>query len=97
MIERKIAEESKGALCVFVPKHNVPLMVKKSDGGFNYDTTDMAAVRYRVDKIKANRIIYVTDIGQELHFKLVFKGAEKAGYYDPKLVKMDHMFFGMVQ
>lgn len=57
----------------------------------------MAAVRYRVNEIKANRIIYVTDIGQELHFKLVFKGAEKAGYYDPKQVKMDHMFFGMVQ
>jgi len=97
LIAREIAQESKGAICVFVPKHNVPLMVKKSDGGFNYDTTDMAAIRYRVNEVKADRVIYVTDIGQELHFKLVFKGAEKAGYVDPKKTRLDHMVFGMVQ
>lgn len=63
LVAREIATESKGAMCVFVPKLNVPLMVKKTDGGFNYDTTDMAAMRYRVNEIKADRIIYVTDIG----------------------------------
>lgn len=96
LVSRGIAEDNKGATCVFVPKHNVPLIVRKSDGGFNYDTTDMAALNYRVNTVKANRLIYVTDIGQELHFKLVFKGGEKAGYYDPKKTQLDHMVFGMV-
>ena len=81
----------------FVPKNKVPLIIRKSDGGFNYDTTDMAALRYRVQTLKQDRIIYVTDIGQEFHFKLVFKGGELAGYYDPKVTKLDHMAFGMVQ
>lgn len=44
-------------------------MVQKSDGGFNYDTTDMAAIRYRINELKADRLIYITDIGQEFHFK----------------------------
>jgi arginyl-tRNA synthetase len=71
-------------------------MVQKSDGGFNYDTTDLAAVRYRVNVDKADRIIVVVDMGQSLHFQLVFKAAEKAGYYDPKKVRMDHVGFGLV-
>lgn len=69
LLEKKIAVESDGAICVFVPKQKVPLMIRKSDGGFNYDTTDMAAIRYRANELKADRIIYVTDIGQEFHFK----------------------------
>jgi arginyl-tRNA synthetase len=63
LLEKKIAIENDGAICVFVPKQKVPLIIRKSDGGFNYDTTDMAALRYRVDEVKADRIIYVTDIG----------------------------------
>lgn len=58
-----IAVENDGAICVFVPKEKVPLMIQKSDGGFNYDTTDMAALKYRVNEVKADRIIYVTDKG----------------------------------
>jgi arginyl-tRNA synthetase len=63
LLERKIAQEDNGAICVFVPKNKVPLIIRKSDGGFNYDTTDMAALRYRVNEVKADRIVYVTDIG----------------------------------
>lgn len=48
LLERKIAVESDGAICIFVPKNKVPLIIQKSDGGFNYDTTDMAAIRYRI-------------------------------------------------
>ena len=96
LLERKIAVENDGAICIFVPKNKVPLIIQKSDGGFNYDTTDMAALRYRVNERKADRVIYVTDIGQEFHFKLVFLGGEVAGYYDPKKTKLDHMPFGMV-
>jgi len=50
-------------------------MIRKSDGGFNYDTTDMAAIRYRAANLQCNRIVYVTDIGQEFHFKQIFAGA----------------------
>lgn len=81
---------------MFTPKNKVPLIVQKSDGGFNYDTTDMAAIRYRAQELKCDRVVYVTDIGQEFHFKLVFAGGIVAGYYDPKVTRVDHMPFGMV-
>lgn len=71
-------------------------MVQKSDGGFGYAATDLAAMRHRTHELKANRIVYVTDVGQELHFKQVFEGAEKCGFVDPKQTKLDHMMFGMV-
>jgi arginyl-tRNA synthetase len=96
LMDRKIAVESEGAICVFIPKQKVPLMIRKSDGGFNYDTTDMAAIRYRTNELKCDRIVYVTDVGQEFHFKQVFQGAQLCGFYDPKQVQVDHMPFGMI-
>lgn len=75
LLDKKLAVEDQGAICVFVPKQKVPLMIRKSDGGFNYDTTDMAAIRYRAANLQCNRIVYVTDIGQEFHFKQIFAGA----------------------
>ena len=71
-------------------------MIRKSDGGFSYDTTDMAALRYRVSEIKADRIVYITDVGQEFHFKQVFAGGQLAGFYDPMVTQVNHMPFGMV-
>lgn len=96
LLEREIAVKDDGAICVFVPKIKIPLIIQKSDGGFNYDTTDMAAIRYRAQKLQCDRIIYVTDIGQEFHFKLVFAGGALAGFYDPKVCKPEHMPFGTV-
>ena len=74
----------------------MPLIIQKSDGGFNYGTTDMAALRHRVNSLRADRIIYVTDSGQEFHFKLVFAAGLKAGFYDPSTVTLNHMQFGTV-
>ncbi|CAL6111930.1 Arginyl-tRNA_synthetase [Hexamita inflata] len=71
-----------------------PLMVKKTDGGFTYDTTDMAAIKYRAQDLKCNRIIYVTDLGQLPHFQLIFKAAQKAGWIDNCVV--EHCGFGVV-
>ena len=96
LLEKKIAVEDKGAICVFVPKQKVPLIIRKSDGGFNYDTTDMAALRYRANEVKADRVVYVTDVGQEFHFKLIFAGGIAANFYDPKKTILNHMQFGMV-
>ncbi len=58
-----VAVDDNGATCIFVPKQKVPLIIQKSDGGFNYDTTDMAALRYRVNEKKSDRVVYVTDKG----------------------------------
>ena len=91
-----VAVEDNGATCIFVPKIKVPLIIQKSDGGFNYDTTDMAALRYRVQEKKADQIVYVTDKAQEFHFKQVFGGGIKAGIYDPANVTLKHMQFGTV-
>lgn len=93
---------SDGAKCIFLEGFSnrdgepLPIIIQKSDGGYNYDTTDMAALRHRVEVEKAERIIYVTDAGQSLHFEMLFKAAEKAGYYDPKKVRIDHVPFGVV-
>lgn len=102
-LERKgLIQISDGAKCVFLEGFsgrdglNLPMIVQKSDGGYNYDTTDMAALRHRVVEERADRIIYVTDAGQSLHFAMVFKAAEKVGYFDPKLVQIDHVPFGVV-
>ena len=86
----------KGAKCLFVPKKKVPLMVQKSDGGYNYDTTDLAAARFRLLDWKATRVIYLTDVGQFSHFDLVFKGSQMAGWHKPPTTRMEHMGFGMV-
>ena len=94
--ESGVAVENDGAICIFVPKNKVPLIIQKSDGGFNYDTTDMAALRYRVNEVKADRVVYVTDKGQEFHFKLIFLGGIKANFYDAKKTILNHMQFGTV-
>ncbi len=94
--------ENQGAKCVFLDGFTnkegepLPLIVQKSDGGYNYATTDLAAVRYRINEDKANRLIYVTDAGQANHFAQVFQVARRAGWI-PESVKIDHVPFGLVQ
>lgn len=93
---------SDGAKCVFVEGYknrdgdSLPLMIQKSDGGFNYDTTDMAAIRHRIEVEKGDRLIYVTDMGQSTHFQMIFKAAEAAGYLNPHKTRVDHVGFGLV-
>lgn len=84
-----------GALCVFVDGFDAPLIVRKSDGGFGYATTDLAAVRRRVREFHADRIIYVTDARQAGHFAQMFAAARKAGYL-PDDVVAEHVGYGMV-
>lgn len=93
---------SGGARCIFLDGFKgrdgepLPLMIQKSDGGYNYDTTDLAALRHRVMHEKADSIFYVTDAGQALHFKMIFAAGEKAGYFDPKKTTLEHVAFGLV-
>uniref|UniRef100_A0A3B0N0V8 arginine--tRNA ligase n=1 Tax=Theileria annulata TaxID=5874 RepID=A0A3B0N0V8_THEAN len=93
--DRGIAQESEGALVIFTDASAVPLMLVKSDGGFGYDSTDLACIRYRTQQLKADWIIYVTDIGQSEHFLKLFKSAQIAGWSEN--VRIDHVGFGMVQ
>ena len=90
-----IATLDAGALCVFLEEDEAPLIVRKSDGGYGYSATDLAAIRYRVDTLKANRIIYVVGSPQAHHFSQVFATARKAGWL-PDEVIAEHVAFGSV-
>lgn len=79
-----VAELSDGATCVFVEGQDIPLIVQKTDGGYGYASTDMAAIKQRIQDEKADWIIYVTDIGQATHFDMVFAAARRAGWMPPK-------------
>ena len=103
-----LAVESEGATVVFVDGFtardgtSLPIMVRKSDGGFNYATTDLAAIRHRAQMSasdggeEANRVLYVTDAGQSQHFDMVFKAAGMANFI-PEGVSLEHVPFGLVQ
>lgn len=92
----KMLTESDGAKICFVEGIETPLIVQKSDGGFGYDTTDLAAIRYRVKERKADWLIYVVDSGQSLHFDLLFKAARKSKFVNEN-TRLDHVGFGVVQ
>ncbi|MDR0848750.1 MAG: arginine--tRNA ligase [Propionibacteriaceae bacterium] len=93
--QRGIAVVDQGALCVFVPGDETPLIVRKSDGGFGYAATDLAAIRYRLNDLKATRLIYVVGSPQAHHFAQVFAVAKMAGWL-PDTVKAEHVGFGSV-
>ena len=80
---------------MFIPGEKVPLTIKKSDGGFTYDTSDMAAAWQRVDKEGGDWLIYVVDSGQSLHLETIFKAARLAGYCSES-IRIDHVGFGVV-
>lgn len=99
--KKELVVNSGGAKCIFMEGFinregdPLPMILQKSDGGYNYDTTDMAAMKHRVSEEKADRIIVVTDLGQKLHFQMLEKAAKMAGYL-PDHVRFDHVTFGMV-
>jgi arginyl-tRNA synthetase len=81
-----IARISDGALCVFLDGYTgregkpVPLIIRKSDGGYGYGVTDLATIRYRANDLHGSRIIYVVGVTQALHFQMVWETARKAGW-----------------
>jgi arginyl-tRNA synthetase len=99
--ESGVAVRSEGALCVFFddikgPDGNlVPLIVKKSDGGYGYAATDLSAIRDRVFNLKASTLLYVVDARQSLHFKMVFETARRAGWLNGE-TKAEQLAFGTV-
>ncbi|MFD6534235.1 arginine--tRNA ligase [Streptomyces sp. NPDC060184] len=99
--ETGVAVRSEGALCVFFedvkgPDGNqVPLIVKKTNGGYGYAATDLSAIRDRVQNLKADTLLYVVDARQSLHFKMVFETARRAGWLGEG-VKAHQLAFGTV-
>lgn len=99
-----------GALCVFhtdekgearfrtAEGHPLPMIIQKSDGAYLYATTDLAALRFRTQELRADRIIYTTDPRQKLHFEMVFLTARAAGWTrrDGREVRLDHVTFGAI-
>ncbi|MDY7562976.1 arginine--tRNA ligase [Pseudomonas sp. 10B1] len=91
--------ESNGAQCVFLEEFKtaegtpLPVIVQKNGGGYLYATTDLAAIRYRSNLLKADRALYFVDQRQALHFQQVFEVARRAGFVTNGM-QMEHMGFG---
>merc|ERR550532_3173099 len=75
---------------------DIPLTLIKSDGGFTYDSSDLTALKQRVEEEKADAIVYVTDAGQSTHFQTCFAAAKELGIYDPAKTRVVHVPFGVV-
>mmetsp|Transcript_23611 Transcript_23611/g.35118 ORF Transcript_23611/g.35118 Transcript_23611/m.35118 type:complete len:849 (+) Transcript_23611:112-2658(+) len=93
--EKGMIETSNGAKCVFLPNYKIPLMLQKSDGGYGYDSTDMAALKYRTEVLGATRVVCITDFSQGDHFHMIFDAGRMAGWIDEKH-KLEHIGFGTV-
>ncbi len=99
--QKGMVTESEGALCIFLPGFKtpegnpLPLIIQKKDSGYNYASTDLAALRYRFQTIKANKVLYITDAGQTLHFQQIFASARQAGWIKEGH-EVIHIPFGLV-
>lgn len=89
-----LVKESQGALVVFLEEEKLPVcIVQKSDGAFNYATTDLATIQSRVAEFNPEAVVYVTDERQQLHFRQVFTIARKLGVQTPLV----HVWFGLMR
>lgn len=96
LLAAKIAEISEGATCIFFPEEpalaDKPCLIRKSDGGFLYATTDLATIEYRVERWSPDAIWYVTGAPQQLHFQQVFAAARRMGV----TTRLEHIPFGSI-
>ena len=96
---RGLLSESEGAKCVFLPQFlgkdgdKLPVIVQKSDGGYLYSTTDLAAIDYKCQELDIDRALYVVDARQSLHFQQVFAVAEKANLASDR-ISLEHIAYG---
>ncbi len=107
LLELGIAQESQGAVCVFLPDQQAPFVIRKSDGAFLYSTTDLATIQYRMERWAPDAILYVVDHRQSLHFQQLFatarlwaKRLQQLGRRSPltKLLQTEltHVSFGTI-
>jgi arginyl-tRNA synthetase len=93
LMDKGIAKPSQGAVAIFYGEDKPPALVQKKDGAFTYTTTDLATVRYRVEQLHGDTLLYVVDARQALHFKNLFDAACRWGYDG---VRFEHVSFGSV-
>ncbi len=94
-LDKKIAVESKGAIIINLEKYNLPpFLIRKKDGAYLYTTTDIATAKYRKEKFKASKILYVVANEQALHFRQLFASLELLGWLNG--IEIQHIKFGMV-
>ncbi|MHC4987698.1 MAG: arginine--tRNA ligase, partial [Planctomycetota bacterium] len=97
--QKGLAIESDGAMCVFPEGFQnkegnpLPFIIQKSDGAFLYATTDLAALRFRIQELQADKIIYVTDARQAQHFQMLFAVAKMADWANDAM-QLEHVTFG---
>jgi arginyl-tRNA synthetase len=90
---KNLAQESEGAVCVFIEGNDAPFIVRKSDGAYTYATTDLATIKYRAETLEADVILYVVDARQSEHFQLLFETARRWGY---DRLDFRHISFGTI-
>jgi arginyl-tRNA synthetase len=101
LVKKGIAVDSEGAVCVFPPGFTgkedkpLPLIIRKQDRGYGYATTDLAAIRYRLQKLGATRVLYVVGSPQSQHLAMIRKTAEMAGWLVAP-ARAEHPAFGSV-
>ncbi|KAL2321344.1 hypothetical protein Fmac_030313 [Flemingia macrophylla] len=94
-----LVEENDGARVIFVEGVNIPIIAVKRDGGYNYSSTDLASLWYRLNVEKVEWNIYITDVGQWQHFDMLFKAYRRAGWLpkdENEFPKCTHIGFGLV-
>lgn len=91
-----LVEKDAGMDIVKLPHFTIPLILRKSDGGFGYDSTDMAALKYRLFTLEREWIVVITDAGQANHFHMCFDTAKAAGWVSETHHRLDHIGFGVV-
>ncbi|HEV2454376.1 MAG TPA: arginine--tRNA ligase [Verrucomicrobiae bacterium] len=98
LLEKDIARESEGAIAIFFEGDpqlkDKPALVRKSDGGFNYSTTDLATLAFRLAEWRPDEIIYVTDGRQQLHFQQIFSAFRK--WLPASKTRLAHVWFGAI-
>ncbi len=98
LTKKGIAQESEGAKVIFFPDDpqlkETPAMIRKSDGGFNYTTTDLATLQHRLEAWNPHEIVYITDGRQQLHFRQLFSAFRR--WHPDAKVKLAHVWFGSI-
>jgi arginyl-tRNA synthetase len=98
LLQKNIARESEGAIAVFFEENpqlkDKPALVRKSDGGANYSTTDLATLAFRLEQWQPDEIIYVTDGRQQLHFQQIFAAFRK--WQPESKISLAHVWFGAI-
>ncbi|MFD3707112.1 arginine--tRNA ligase [Nocardia sp. NPDC058658] len=101
LIDKGVAVDSDGSIVVLSEQVTGPddqpvvLMARKRDGGYGYDSTDLATIRYRISSLHADRLLYVTDSRQALHFQLIFEAARRVGWLT-EAIQVDHVAYGTI-